>query len=266
MYHIGTLKTPVEVLEFFEMSVANVFQQTEVLSLRNICGEGISLTHGEWDFMAEGLAFFPRDLSAFLLEGCASDLTPLLEILLRDFVVWQCYTHPETSNIRLLNKILSLLQDCSPFTYKSIIDSSKTLLLKIEKSIADHYATLVSPDILASANLKIKRIQQNLNPKKQSDLTGLPKWWNVTVSSVDELFVAQLLMNKRSNNPLSLPKSEKPQRTELQAIKQLTEMFQAECIIYFACCFFLWFVGFGVACVLYCCNSCLDIFLVLTIS
>lgn len=48
-YQIGTLESSLELLTIFGETVEEVFTKTEVLALRNICGEGISLTHEEWE-------------------------------------------------------------------------------------------------------------------------------------------------------------------------------------------------------------------------
>lgn len=67
-YIIHTLNSSLEVLQIFGDSINSVFPDTEVLSLRNICGEGISLTHEEWDYMTSEIMYFPGELAHFLLE------------------------------------------------------------------------------------------------------------------------------------------------------------------------------------------------------
>lgn len=63
-YVIRTITSPPVILDIFNGSI---FPNTEVLSLRNICGEGVSLSHEEWDAMAKELEFFPSELVDFLL-------------------------------------------------------------------------------------------------------------------------------------------------------------------------------------------------------
>lgn len=64
-YVIHTINSPLEILQIFG---DDIFPNFEVLSLRNLCGEGTSLTHEEWSVMAEELEFFPHELANYLLE------------------------------------------------------------------------------------------------------------------------------------------------------------------------------------------------------
>ena len=68
-YGISTLSSPVEVLRIIgQTALQDVFVNTELLSLRNVRGEGCSLTHDEWKFVTEELEYFPQELTEFLFD------------------------------------------------------------------------------------------------------------------------------------------------------------------------------------------------------
>lgn len=92
-------------LNIFGKSISKVFPETEVLSLRNVTGEGISLTHDEYTFMADELQYFPQQLSTYLLESESYEHSLLEETLLGDFIVHLLNVHSLSGGLRLCNKV-----------------------------------------------------------------------------------------------------------------------------------------------------------------
>lgn len=59
-----------EVLRVFGTAhLRRVFHDAEILSMRNVRGEGCSLTHEDFEFMLKELDYFPAQLVKFLLES-----------------------------------------------------------------------------------------------------------------------------------------------------------------------------------------------------
>lgn len=167
-------------LEIFGNTIDKVFPNTEVLALHNVCGEGISLTHEEQEFMCAELRFFPHELSKFLLKKTHNKLSLVTEALLQDFVVWLLCVHPLSGKSRLCNKLISLLQQSTAVAHEKIFSEATHLQKKIENSFEAVYATLLVdvPDLSLVVKSAMK-FQPEKSITNQTTLTGIPKWCGI---------------------------------------------------------------------------------------
>lgn len=53
---------------FGKESISRVFANTEVLALRNLMGEGVSLTHEEWRILYPELKYSSEKFTSLLLD------------------------------------------------------------------------------------------------------------------------------------------------------------------------------------------------------
>lgn len=170
-----------EILDVFKNTIHKVFPDTEVLSLRNICGEGLSLTHDEYAFFAKQLEYFPEPLSAFLLDGNVNTPDIVEEVLLQDFIAWLLLTHPLSGQLRLCNKLVSLLQQSSPQAHHQIKTTATILQQRIEKTYGDvylkHFHAVENIDVLIERAMKCQTGQQYVN---QVEITGLPRYLSLS--------------------------------------------------------------------------------------
>ena len=114
-YGISTLSSPVEILKIIgKQAINNVFSETETLGIRNIRGEGCTLTQEEWVFISKELQYFPIGLTEFLFEpvsGATAKIVPKkIKQVLADFIVWLLLRHPLQGSIRVCNKLIPLLK------------------------------------------------------------------------------------------------------------------------------------------------------------
>ena len=201
-FFISTLSSPIEVLKIFRPNaLKSVFVHTEILGLRNVHGEGCSLTHEEWVFAAKELRYFPPKLTDFLLKhvsGAGARKVPA-DIMpdLAQFVIWLLCNHPTQGNIRVCNKLIPL---CDSTYHPKFLAEARKLLATIEGEATTKYEELrVGVDLhtLVSSITEIaKKALSNLGQRelKQTSVTGIPKWFKHADEPVENTILAQLLL------------------------------------------------------------------------
>ena len=145
-YIIDTLSSPVEVLRIIgQNALSTVFVNTEILSLRNIRGEGCSLTHEEWEFMLPVLKCFPEELADFLLTpvsgASAREVPHAIQELMIDFVLTLLKIHPLKGNIKVCHKLIAL---CDLKLHQLAIPAAKILSKAISAFTAEEYKKILA--------------------------------------------------------------------------------------------------------------------------
>lgn len=203
-------------------------------------GEGITITHKEWDFIRPFLEVCPLSLSEFLLAGTPSTMIDPILVSLIDRLLSH---RPASDQIQVCNKLLPLLQSSTSATHKQISTKAKELHEEINKKRDEVYERLW-PQFDAAENLLLQirvLIQQTANKAvtpNQTALTGRPQWYE-TYDRDSRAITAKLLLN----NPNLIDFSQiytmvqqtirkvKPGPTQSQIIAKLTNTYSAENIL-----------------------------------
>ena len=236
----------VEIMKIFDEPLCHVFAGSEVLCLNNACGEGISLTHDEQDFLLAQLQFFPPELTDFLLGRTeyieTGIIPPLIQQALEDLLDWMLCVHPLEGKLRVCNKLLSLLQSASPHFHDHIRKQADRLQKRIEEKTILVFQALFKAvkDPKHMLDIIHRYQPQPVLAIDQTLYTGRPQWYKESDKTVDEAIVVQLLMaNSRLQHwentykPTGkLPKVGVSQ-AQLQTILHLTRIFNAEYILIF---------------------------------
>ena len=203
-YYIDTIVSPAEVLDIIgNPSLRSVFDTTEVLSLINMCGEGISVSLEEWSFMYTPLSFFPNRLTSFLFDTETTSgvrgVPPALQPLMIDFVEWMLHNHPLEGNIRICNKLLSLLKQCDSAVHKRITLLAAEVLRQIESKATSVYQQMLTKidmkDMVSSIHKISESKTHKLKDLKQTSLTGIPPWYKNADDLVDQAIIVRLLLH-----------------------------------------------------------------------
>jgi hypothetical protein len=183
-----------EMLEIFGADTLHkLLQGLEVLSLRNMCREGVSLTHKEWKFIAPHLNVYPIRLSEYLLNGVVNQP---IEPVLVDFLECLLKHHPLTGKVRVCNKLLPLLQFGSHVVHLRIQSKSRELKEKISSQRNIVYERHLSTVKIAEMETRIKELAATHSKShitNQTSLTGCPSWYN-SGPIVAPHIIAELLM------------------------------------------------------------------------
>lgn len=249
-YHVETLESSIELLKIFGSSISEVFANTEVLALRNVGKEGISLTHEEWDMLRAELTHFPAALTRYLfdpshlvdatLSSSLVDMYKFLNsVLLQDFVIW-LLTVGNFGKLRLCNKLIALLQEGDIYVHRMIAAAASELQDRIEAQTVQLCSELWNavPD-LQHLIKQLQAVHQTEVIVNQTALTRIPSWCNTRDGYVDRRIVVQLLMDcsqLQSLNHISSNKRDfEEEMTAVQqaAIKTLVTLFDAENIQFF---------------------------------
>lgn len=227
-YKVNTIACAFEVLKIFgQEAIQEVFRLSEVLSLRNLFGEGVSITHEEWRNLWPELTYFSERFTNHLLENYNNNepeqihhewgnlwpdfsmtTTELLESPHIGNNTWEWLneekkqlifkileTHLLQGDSRLCNKLLSFLSHEKIDFHDAILPKAKDLYRRITHQILDIYTQQI-------ANIDLKSIEDQIdqvfteNPKvapKQTDVSRIPKWYSSSKFVVDKRILLQLL-------------------------------------------------------------------------
>jgi ankyrin repeat protein len=209
-YIVKTIQISVEVLSMLGRSaLQSAFAGTEVLSLRNLRGEGCSLTHPEWDLLVTHLPLFPNVLINYLLETNAnkdtSDMSENLQMHIVTLLQRLYVSHPLTGDNRLCNKLAHFLRKCPVAVHAMIQPSAESLSKKIEMATVLVYQKLLEEISTAKLQQRVAHIVQthataveDVVKINQTRLTGIPRWYKNDGRVVDQGVIVQLLMDSSS--------------------------------------------------------------------
>jgi hypothetical protein len=240
-----TLLFAVEMLEILGAdALRTMFQRVEVLSLRNMCGEGVSLTHKEWKYSAPFLNLFPNRLSEYLLNG-TEDAT--VKPILVDFLECLLANHPVSGHLRICNKLLPLLQHSDKGVHDRIKAKAIELQSKISVKRDQVYESFLKTINITELEASIQKIATtNTRPdiNSQMALTDRPPWYNSVDSVVESHITTELLMGSTSVIDFSqlytmvnqIIRKVKPGPMQSQVIGRLTSTFNSNHILFtFGC-------------------------------
>jgi hypothetical protein len=204
-YTIKHLISPAEVLDIIGKSVIDsVFSNTEVLCLRNVYGEGTSLTHEEWEFMAEHLAYFPSDLTKSMVDHYDHNrkVAPEIRAVLVKFINWLLTHHPTDKGLRVVNKLVPFIKDSDETVHKLLSGNAYKLHVKIEDLTKAKYMRMLqdcdSDLLFKTINGLVKKVDRERGYRylKQTELTGEPQWLKGVEydSTVDPTILVRLFL------------------------------------------------------------------------
>lgn len=197
---MNTLVCALAVLKVFRKdAIRRVFANTEVLLLRNLMGEGVSLTHEEWRILYPELMYSSERFTSLLLEG-GTDNDYKWDI--HDLLLRVMKSHPLEGNSRLCNKLLTFLSDLKAVCFRNPITLIEDFANQLSSNIAEEtlktYNDLIAQVNLTEVGRQINEITQNYLTKlpgclSQVSVSGLPKWYNPSERDVDQSFLLHLL-------------------------------------------------------------------------
>lgn len=228
-------------------SIRKVFQGAQVLSLRNIMGEGLSLTHEEWNILWPELSYFSEDFAKILLENTgtdnleASDALQLVENIFK--------RHPNEGDSKLCNKLVGIVPSNSNLDHQDICEQARNLYVQITKEIQDVYAQSTTSSELDSLAKAIIAQTKSLSIDPHATLiqpSNKPSWYRKSRAPVARNIILQLLFQSNSlekwenvkdempSNRSEMPSNRKRQREEAdpqaQVVAHIREVFGYEYI------------------------------------
>lgn len=257
-YKVNTLVCVLEVLKVYgKEAIQLVFANTEVLALRNVMGEGVSLTQEEWNILREELGYSSTSLASKLLDGARDDEFTYGDIV--DLVSRVIKRHPLEGNSRICNKLVSFLstydtkkQQVRGHAYAStdeeiITNEAKALYERITEKTRKVYSKLIKDTDLVSICNQIDEISSSLpnlpHGVNQLSVSRQPNWYSSSEQFVDKTILLQLLFKSdEMSSWQKIESHEKPKHTNNSKrapfdshghiIDHISNNFQAEYILF----------------------------------
>ena len=204
---ISTLASPIEVLKIIgDKQLQAVFPNTQTLGIRNVCGEGCSLTHQEFDFIAGPLEWFPEKLTWFLFDPVsgtdARKVPKELQPVLADFIEYLLQNHPVEGDLRVCNKLIPLLTDCETSYHDRFVAAAEKLHKLIEVKATEKYQEELSKVTITTIVAEVEEISKLASVRlankklKQTSFTDTPAWCGDDADQfVDKSILVQLLLS-----------------------------------------------------------------------
>lgn len=184
-----TLVCTLEVLKLFGKKVIQqVFATTQVLTLRNMFGEGVSLTHEEWEILWPELVYSSKSFAAQLLEGgkdfkrneiIDSDISDLvcriMSIKPDPTQEPRIHAHPLKGSSRLCNKLLSFVTDQNDSIHSAVVKKACEFYDTITNMTLETYSKLIENVDLQTIADEIDEIIETLPKVRLNQLLVSPK-------------------------------------------------------------------------------------------
>lgn len=247
-YRLESLGCALEVLKIFGRdAIQEVFKTSQVLGIRNIFGEGTTLTHEEWNILVPELSHMSEDFASLLLESPNIKKRPSWFYQEFERLVLRVFnSHPYRGDSRLCNKLLSLV--VPGHSIPGAIIAAESLYSRIvDETLEVYYKITEKVDF----DEVVKQIDQMVAKMPKGDpnqlqVSRLPKWYNPRKALVDRgtllrlLFKTSDLQDWTQNNRIfsPRPRDEEENDSHAQVVRHIQREFAAEYIHSFTFIFF----------------------------